>query len=147
MDIKEKDAIEIIKAYDPDLLELHKEVNIALSNAQLIAYAESLVAKFSGGLRDVISECRHISFIVMTKNRYEYEVLRDILVNLNYRYFWPIDSLNVIMDSLAITSCYQGYWRISKNSGVSFEPSYSYLNSHHTSIIEVGHHGELVVRS
>lgn len=94
-------------------------------------------------IRNIINKNKGIDFVIITKNKNEYEVLRDILIDMNYEAAIPIASLKEMMDECAEETNYYCGWRISKRMGVTWNPSIEHWKKHYSDILEINANGEL----
>lgn len=94
-------------------------------------------------IKDIIAKNPGISFVVMTKNKEEFETLRDILIELNYEPSIPLDSLENMMNSAAEDTNYNCGWRISEDRGIAWNESLEHWREYYADILAINDNGEL----
>ena len=95
-------------------------------------------------IRQIIEDNKGVDFVVMTHNSDEFEILRDILVDMKYEAAIPLAPLKEMMDNAAEESNYQCGWRISEGRGVSWNESVEHWKYYYADILEINQDGELV---
>ena len=94
-------------------------------------------------IREIIENNKGIDFVVMTHNKNEFEILRDILIDMEFEPSIPIDSLYEIMNSVAKETNYQCGWRISERKGIAWNHSVKHWKEYYSDILEINQSGEL----
>ena len=59
-------------------------------------------------------------YVIMTHIKEDFEILRDILVELNYHPAIPLDTLENMMNSFVTDNGYDCAWRISRRMGIAW---------------------------
>lgn len=95
-------------------------------------------------IRKIIENNKGIDFVVMTHNEEEFETLRDILIELDYEYAVPLDTLFNMMNSIVEDNGYDIGWRISESRGVAYNESVEHWKQYYSDILEINQNGELV---
>ena len=95
-------------------------------------------------IRNIIEDNKGIDFVVMTHNKEEFETLRDILVELDYEYAIPLDTLFNMMNNIVEDDGYNIGWRISESRGIAYNDSVEHWKQYYSDILEINQNGELV---
>lgn len=95
-------------------------------------------------IRKIIENNKGIEFVVMTHNKEEFETLRDILVELDYEYIIPLDTLYTMMNNVVEDDGYNIGWRISESRGIAYNESVEHWKQYYSDILEINQNGELV---
>ena len=95
-------------------------------------------------IRKIIENNSGVEFVVMTHNKEEFKTLRDILVELDYEYAVPLDTLFNMMNNIVKNNDYNLGWRISESRGIAYNESVEHWRQYYSDILEINQDGELV---
>ena len=59
-------------------------------------------------------------YVIMTHTKEDFEILRDILIELDYSPAIPLDTLETMMNNFVTNNGYECSWRISKRMGIAW---------------------------
>lgn len=93
-------------------------------------------------IRKIIENNKGIDFVIMTHNKNEFEILRDILIDMEYEAYIPLDSLYEMMNGVAKETNYCCGWRISERKGIAWNPSIKHWKEYYSDILEINQSGE-----
>lgn len=101
-------------------------------------------------MKDIFLKNKNFKCVVITHTKEEFDILRDILTELNYEHSIPLDTLEKMMNNRVEENGYECCWRISDYMGVcwdeqvSIDKSIKYWKGFCPDILEINPNGELV---
>ena len=95
-------------------------------------------------IKKIIENNKGIEFVVITHNKEEFEVLRDILVELDYEYSIPLAPLFEMMNDIVENDGYNIGWRISESRGIAYNESVEHWKQYYSDILEINQNRELI---
>ncbi len=69
-------------------------------------------------IREILKKNKNFKCVVITHNKEEYEILKEVLVDLGYQHSIPLDTLPNMMDERVKEDGFDCCWRVSDYMGV-----------------------------